>query len=461
MRKLVLIALVHVCFGAFSQSIKDKLSLAIKTLENNSQCRHGIISLFVVNTKTGSAIFNKNAEIGLAPASCQKIITSVTAFELLGKEYTYKTTLGYDGEITGGKLAGNIIITGSGDPAIGSWRYKKTREDIILDQFKQAIKNEGINEFTGKVITNDSKWETQTIPGGWIWEDIGNYYGAGASGLNWRENQYDLILKSGKRIGDSVKIISTEPVCLQGINFISELTSAGVGTGDNTIIYLPPGAQVGYIRGTIPVNENHFVISGSLPDGAVQLTSTLYNITHPDSLSKTSNLNQPAKALTKIFFTYTSPSLDSINYWFLKKSVNLYGEALVKTIAYEKTKFGSTDTGINIIKDFWSKHGIEKTALNIFDGSGLSPANRVTTKTITAVLQYAKKQTWFSSFYNALPEINGIKMKSGSIGGVLSYAGFIKSKNGNDYTFAFIINNFNGRSASLKEKMWKLLDILK
>ena len=49
-------------------------------------------------------------------------------------------------------------------------------------------------------------WNTQRIPDGWIWQDIGNYYGAGASALNWRENQYDLILKSGKNIGERVKI---------------------------------------------------------------------------------------------------------------------------------------------------------------------------------------------------------------------------------------------------------------
>ena len=134
---------------------------------------------------------------------------------------------------------------------------------------------------------------------------------------------------------------------------------------------------------------------------------------------------------------------------------------MVKTIAYEKTKYGSTDTGVNIIKDFWSKHGIEKTALNISDGSGLSPANRITASSLTTALLYAKKQPWFSSFYNALPVINNSKMKSGSIGGVLSYTGYVKSKTDDDYTFAFIIDNFNGDGSALREKMWKVLDILK
>ena len=54
------------------------------------------------------------------------------------------------------------------------------------------------------MTTNASQWETQLIPDGWIWQDIGNYYGAGANGINWRENQFDIILKSGQRINDPV-----------------------------------------------------------------------------------------------------------------------------------------------------------------------------------------------------------------------------------------------------------------
>jgi len=164
---------------------------------------------------------------------------------------------------------------------------------------------------------------------------------------------------------------------------------------------------------------------------------------------------------THIIDSVLSPSLDSINYWFLKKSVNLFGEAFVKTIAYEKMKNGSTDTGIAIIKDFWSKRGIEKSALNIIDGSGLSPANRITTNALVTVMQYAKQQPWFSSFYYDLPEMNGIKMKDGYINGVRSYTGYIKAKNGNEYTFSFIVNNFDGNPGTVREKMWKLLDILK
>jgi D-alanyl-D-alanine carboxypeptidase/D-alanyl-D-alanine-endopeptidase (penicillin-binding protein 4) len=438
-------------------------------LEAEAQFKHAILSLYVVESKTGKVIFDKNTQIGLAPASCQKVVTSAPAMEMLGKDYRYKTDIGYDGKIENDTLKGNLFITASGDPTLGSFRWNETKQEIVMQRIISALQEKNIKVITGDLIIDETKWETQATPGGWTWEDIGNYYGAGARGLNWHENQYDLILKPGKKEGDAVEIAGTEPE-LQISVLMNELKTGKAGSGDNSIIYLPEDGLIGYVRGTVPAGKETFTVSGSMPDASISF------IKYFEDLLKNNNIGLTGKAKSsKLFFlnkekmplpvkkivTLSSPSLDSINYWFLQKSVNLFGEALVKTMAYEKAGFGSADTGLNIIRNFWSKNGIEKSALDIIDGSGLSPANRVTTNALVTVMQYAKQQTWYPSFYNALPEQNGIKMKSGYIGGVRSYTGYVKSKTGVEYTFAFIINNYDGNPGAVREKMWKLLDILK
>ena len=105
----------------------------------------------------------------------------------------------------------------------------------------------------------DNKFETQA-PGGWIWEDIGNYYGAGVSGLNWHDH-YDMKLKAGNKEGDPVDIVSTSPK-LDYNYLINELQTGPKGSGDNAYIYLPPYSYSGFVRGTIPSGENSFIISG-------------------------------------------------------------------------------------------------------------------------------------------------------------------------------------------------------
>lgn len=458
-RKIILCyLLLSQCFLSSGQITDTRFQSAYKTLENDEMFKHAIVSLYVVNNKTGEPFFSSNIETGLAPASCQKVITAATALDLLQPGYRYKTDFSYSGVITNGVLDGNIIIRGYGDPTFGSWRYANTRESNINVLFRQAVTKEKIQKISGRIVADETAWQGEAIPDGWIWQDIGSYYGAGARAINWRENQYDLFLKSGKKIGDTVQLVGTEPPDIAGFSLRSLATSAAKGTGDNAYIYFPLNKMEGKVRGTIPINEEKFSISGSLPHPALQMTASLEkNLLHGNDSAKRNTSN----CATHLFYTYTSPPLDSIIFWFLKKSVNLYGESLIKTLGFEKLQQGTTDSGVSVVQRYWESKGIESSALHIIDGSGLSPANRVTTSSLVTIMEYAKKQTWFNAFYKALPEINGIKMKSGSIGGVVSYTGYIHSKTGSEYTFAFIINNYDGTPAIVRKKMWELLDLLK
>ena len=462
LKKLFFFILVFPISFAFAQNSNSEFNAAFKKLTQDASFKHATISLYVINTTTGKPVTEVNTNIGVAPASCQKVITASTAFQLLGHDYTYKTTLGYTGSIVNGILNGDIIIKGSGDPTLGSWRYKQTNEENIISVFKNAIKQAGINEINGHVYSDESLWNDEATPNGWVWQDIGNYYGAGARALNWRENQYDLYLKSGKEIGDPVEIAGTKPLFVEGLNLKSKVTSAAKGSGDNNYIYLPLDDQFGYVRGTTPINEDHFTISGAMPHPAQQLALTLEATLKNEPVEKIAatypaqnNLQEP-----KVFYSYTSPLLDSIIFHFLRRSINLYGEALIKTLGYNFTKTGATESGVKVIQNFWKNKGIEPYAINIVDGSGLSPSNRVTTQALVTVMEYAKKQSWFPSFYDALPTISGIKMKSGSINGVISYTGYIKGKDNNQYTFSFVINNYDGRGNEVRKKMWKLLGML-
>lgn len=443
MKTFFLILSLLSCTISFSQPVATSLSSAFKKMEADDQFKHALISLYVIDGKTGKTVFDKNSQTGLAPASCLKVITSIAALDLLGKDYRYKTDFLYDG---------NLIIKASGDPTLGSRRWENSNEETMRQKLLAAIVEKNITSYNGTIKIDVSKWETQATPRGWTWEDMGNYYGAGARGFNWNENQYDLILKPGKNEGDSVEMLKTEPELFPSV-LNNELKTGKPGSGDNSVIYLPEGGLTGYVRGTVPAGNKTFKVSGSMPDPATVFRNSFKN------LISNENLNSQSKEV--LLLEHYSPALDSINYWFLQKSINLFGEAFVKTIALEKNGFGSTEKGLEIIKDYWSKNGIEKSALNMKDGSGLSPANRITTNALVTAMQYAKKQNWFEAFYNALPEQNGIKMKSGYIGGVRSYTGYIKSESGVEYTFSFIINNFDGSPGAVREKMWKLLDILK
>src|SRR4030095_4659557 len=242
---------------SFPQTITQKLQKAFQQFEKDPQLKYATSSLYVINAKTGKVVFDKNSRTGLAPASTLKVITSATAFELLGKDYRYKTEIGYLGKKQDSSISGGLVIIGKGDPTLGSWRWETTQPETVLNEFGSALYNEGIRLFKVTCDIVAGHFETQSIPDGWIWQDLGNYYGAGPSALNWRENQFDIILASGTKIGDSVRVVGTK-LPINGFRVLSEAKSAAKGTGDNSFVYLPIGDTQIIVRGTIPFNEKKF-----------------------------------------------------------------------------------------------------------------------------------------------------------------------------------------------------------
>lgn len=468
---VLLISLVLVHAPSFSQNIARLLDNTIQKLSNDVQFKHAIISLYVIDSRNGSVVFDRNGQLGLSPASCQKVITSVSALELLGAGYRYKTFIGYDQTIEKGVLKGNLYLIGSGDPTLGSSRWNGCSEALVFKKILTILQKNKVQSITGDIVCDDTHFTNEPLPNGWVWEDIGNYYGAGAWGLNWRENQFEVTFKTGKIPNEDTKIISTQPsAVLMKYTFANFVKTGEKLSGDNAILFSSPFQKNIIARGTLPVSENGFTISGSMPDPPGIFISSVNEYLKENNIlvagSSWSNSgylmnNQSTQKATLFLDSILSPTLDAINYWFLKKSVNLIGETFVKTIAFEKAGVGCSDTGLAIIKEFWRNRGIEKSALKMIDGSGLSPANRITTHSLVTVLQYAKGRPWFASFYNALPEINGIKMKDGYINGVRSYAGYLKGNDGIEYIFAFIVNNIDGSAGAARAKMWTVLDILK
>jgi serine-type D-Ala-D-Ala carboxypeptidase/endopeptidase (penicillin-binding protein 4) len=444
-------------FDFFGQTITQKLQKTFTVFEKDSQLKHANSSLYVIDANTGQVVFDKNSQIGLAPASTQKIIISVTAFELLGKGYRYKTEVW--------KRAQYTFIVGYGDPTLGSWRFKNTADTIFFAAVINALNQK--HTFLNQLAMADLFFE-KLIPGGWINEDIGNYYGAASYGLNWHENQYDIAFTPGQRVGDATEIDTV--IGFREQRFQNKVKTGTIGSGDNAYIYFTPNDYQILVKGTVPAGEKGFKISGADPDPGCSLSFSFFDYCKRKGIGYSKEENQDV-CLSKtdsmavkggqLIYTHYSPSLDSIIYWFNKKSINLYGEALIKTFAYEKDAFGSTDSGVVIVQKFWKERGLDEDELGIVDGSGLSPLNRITTHSQVEILKYAKRKDWFPYFYNSLPEYNGMSMKSGTIRGVKGFCGYHKAKNGKEYIFSFLVNNYNGSSSSLVNKMYKVLDILK
>ncbi len=465
----MLLFLLFFAIKAQGQPIPKKLALALYTMQQDAQLSHALVGMYVLNASTGTVVLEHNAHVGMATASCLKVVTGATAIDAFGLGYTFATTMAYTGTITNNVLTGNLIITGSGDPTLGSWRWASTTMDSVLHYIVKCISNKGISSIQGNIILQDNEQLTVTPPT-WIWEDLGNYYGAPARLLNWHENQYDMVLSTPTQVGKATTILSTTPA-LSNVTWRNYVTTAAAGSGDNSIIYLAPNTTTGYITGTLPTGSSNYTISGALPYPAYTFAEALLQELSKsgikiktDKVLINSTKNDTQSGNAKPIDAIQSPTLEAINYWYMKRSINLYGEALLQllgTTYYPNAAHTSSKSGITYIQQYWEKKGIPKAALNIQDGSGLSPITRVTPKALAQVLLYASKQPWYSSYLKAFPTYNGMALKSGTINYVKGFAGYHTAVNGVPYIVVFLVNNYNGSSSTLISKMYKVLDVLK
>ncbi|MFC3198309.1 D-alanyl-D-alanine carboxypeptidase/D-alanyl-D-alanine-endopeptidase [Parapedobacter deserti] len=470
MLRLLFVLLAISLQPAAAQPLTQKIAAAYRVFESHESLANGMASLVVINANSGGLVFAKNEKLGMAPASTLKTVTSAAAYHVLGMDHTFETTLGYTGKIdASGTLKGDIFIRGTGDPSLGSDRFPHTIDTLLLASWIKAIQHAGIRKIEGTVVADDRLYNGQMAPRGWTWQDMGNYYGAGVSALNWRENAVGVNFLPGNAPEKPTDVVNTT-ADISYLRLVNETKTGNRGTGDRVYAFAAPYSSRIYLRGTYGIDLRKTIYL-ALPDGAYDAAYQLHRALERAGIQQT---NTPTTAHLlllagsevpsggTLLLTHRSPKLGELVYWFNQKSINLYGEALLKAMAYKQE--GKTDTrdAAELLRDFWAgKAGIEPGELKIMDGSGLSPENRVTTNALARILVSAKKEPWFASFFESLPTYNGMKMKSGTIGGVLGYAGYQTASDGTPLVFALLVNNYQGPATPMRQRMFRLLDTLK
>jgi serine-type D-Ala-D-Ala carboxypeptidase/endopeptidase (penicillin-binding protein 4) len=402
---------------------------------------HASISIYVVNSETKEVYLDQNSDLSLIPASCMKLFTTAAALDLLGPDLRFETTLEYDGTIKEKTLHGNLYIRGGGDPCLGSDRLALSwKEQIAL--WAHAAENLKLTKIEVKIIGDATAWEKSLAPSSWLWEDLGNYYGAGASALSFHDNSYSLIFKPGNAIDEDVAILRTD-IPLPGVILQNEVKTGPKGSGDRACIFGSEYSEKQCIRGTIPLAVEEFTIKGAIPDPAALCAELFAKELNKRKITIESQELPQQKRRT--LYTTLSPSVKEIVHEVNQKSINLYAEHLLKRMGEVAYHEGSTASGIRAVIDFCKRQNIDLERFNIVDGSGLSRINLCTAKQLVGLLIQMRKNL---IFYESLPQKSElIRAKSGTMSSTKAYAGYAGK-----IAFAILINHCLDQTA-LNEKI--------
>ena len=152
-----------VIFGLSAVAMaQDSLRFRLDSLLEDPLFETSQVGLMVYDLTADSALYTYNHRQMLRPASCMKLVTSITALDALGPNYEYQTALYYTGSIQGRTLVGNIYCVGGFDPMI-------TQEDVIT--LASSIRQLGVDSIRGLIVADRSMKESLDYGEGWCWDD--------------------------------------------------------------------------------------------------------------------------------------------------------------------------------------------------------------------------------------------------------------------------------------------------
>ncbi|UPG92040.1 D-alanyl-D-alanine carboxypeptidase/D-alanyl-D-alanine-endopeptidase [Luteibacter aegosomaticola] len=386
----------------------------------------------VVSLDDGRVVYGHDDGKLMLPASTAKLYTAAFALDRLGAEYRTHTDVLAAGEIRRGRLRGDLVLRGRGDPTLTG--------DAWADQLAQQVAAAGVTRIDGAVVGDDTAFAGPPIGSGWEASDLQEYYGATASGLTVDENTLVADVRD-----NAVTVTPTD----------AALTLAEQPS-DTPAFYRPPGSSTLHVLGAQPRKSRL-----SLPDPALIAARRLTSALEKRGVTVKKDARSvhwpiPAPTGTPVA-TLASPALSEILSAGLKRSQNMYLQSvflLTGAEASDQTAPLTEDRAAAGLKAWLGGHGIGPSATTLEEGTGLSRHDLTTAGSLTHLLA-----TVDSPAFRALLPVAGtdgtlarrmkgtaaegnVQAKTGSMSYVNALAGYVTTKSGQRLAFSVILNNY-------------------
>lgn len=393
-------------------------------------------------------LFSVNAERPMNPASTMKLLTTYAGLELLGPAYTWKTEAWLDGRLDNGVLQGNLVLKGYGDPS------------LTLEQFwlwLRELRSRGLREIHGNIVLDRSAFHVLPEDPAEFDDDPSRAYNVGPDALLINFNALRLRYVPE---GEKVTVI-TEPD-LANTPLVNRVVSASRGNcgswNDDILPQLSNGALL--LQGSFPAKcgereeylsllphstylfavfralwqELGGKIDGEVRDGTVPTGATLFSSHFSPSLSE---------------------QIRSIN----KFSNNVMARQLFLSLSLGDEAPASVERSEQTVRAWLEKKGLSFPGLVLENGAGLSRKERIRPHDMALLLQAAEHSLFQSELEASLP-IMGMDgtlrkrlsnnaatgrahLKTGTLRGVKTMAGYVQGQNGKQWIVVFFINHPN------------------
>ncbi len=409
------------------------------------------LSLFVQELGVAKPLVDVNADQPMNPASTMKLLVTLAALEELGPAYTWKTRVYADGPIRSGRLEGDLILQGGGDPLL-------VTESVWT--LLRGLRDQGLRHITGDLVVDNRLFDPGVDDPGAFDGRLHRPYNAGPDALlvNFRTVRLQLFPDTDAK---QVRVVPDPPLAGVEIDNRLRLTRGRCrrpGAGLDVEILQQRNRLRVRLTGKYPLACGHHVLYRSLstaPGLAYGVIKGLWTELGGELAGGLRLGAAPAEA--KPLYVHESRPLADAARAINKFSNNVMARQLLLTLGVEALGApGTPEKGRTAINAWLRGRGLAVPGLVLDNGAGLSRKARISARGLGRLLLAAWDSPFMPEFLASLP-LTGQdgtlrrryrdeplagrgRFKTGTLNDVKTLAGYLHSRTGRRYAVVLFHN---------------------
>jgi D-alanyl-D-alanine carboxypeptidase/D-alanyl-D-alanine-endopeptidase (penicillin-binding protein 4) len=352
-----------------------------------------------------------------------------------------------------------MIVKGGGDPNI-SGRFGKSPTELF-EKVADDVLKAGVKKITGDLVLDDTMFDRQYVHPDWPRDELEKWYSTGTSALSFNDNCVGVVVGPGKKAGDAAVVkVSPTNGCVSIVNKC--VTTGSKKLHSFSVTRSASGNHI-TVKGKFYVKAKSYRVDVAVYRPPLFFGDVLKRVLAAKGVAvggKVKLAPRPFDAKADGLFAVASlespllRTLEVLN----GRSQNFYAEQMFKTLGYAKEGKGTFSNGAEAVSAFFARIGAADKGTVVADGSGLSRKNRLTADTVSALLVAMYDEKYRDDFIATLsvagrsgsassrlkeePYAGRLFVKTGTMSGVSTLAGYAKNLDGRWFAFVVMSNGF-------------------